>query len=44
MKEKLIKIFGLRFIKSTKWNDVYQNDTHVFIWNRATSIWKIKPQ
>ncbi len=45
MKEKLIQTFGLKFIKATKWNDIYTNEeeTYVFIFNRATNIWKIKP-
>lgn len=44
MKEKLIKLFGLKFISSTTWNDIYYSDTHVFIFNRTTKWIKIKPR
>lgn len=44
MKEKLIEYFKLEFVQRTKWNEIYQNDMHVFIFNRATSEVKIKPR
>lgn len=44
MKEKLVKQFNLRFMYSTKWNDIYESDTHVFIFNRSTKWTKIKPK
>jgi hypothetical protein len=44
MKEKLIKIFNLKFVTKTKWNEIYYSDAHVFIFNIATKTWKIKPR
>lgn len=44
MKEKLVKQFNLRFLRKTNWNEIYENDTHVFIFNVTTKIVKIKPR
>ncbi len=44
MKEKLIKLFDLKFIESRKWNDIWYSDTHVFIFNRTTKECRIKPR
>ena len=44
MQEKLIKVFKLRFVENTKWNVVYENDTHIFIFNRISKEFKIKPK
>lgn len=44
MREKLIKYFNLRYITTTKWNDIYYSETHVFIFNKTTNTWKIKPR
>lgn len=40
----MIKIFDLKFVQSTKHNEIYYSDTHVWIWNIATKTWKIKPR
>lgn len=44
MQEKLIEVFSLRLVENTKWNVVYENDTHIFIFNRPSKITKIKPK
>ena len=44
MKQKMIELFDLRFVEATKWNDVYENDTHIFIFNRTTKVVKAKPK
>lgn len=44
MKEELIKIFDLQFIKATEWNDIFYSEHHVFIFNRSTKNIKIKPR
>ena len=44
MKHKMINVFDLKFLKKTKWNEIYENDTHVFIFNTAVKEWKIKPR
>lgn len=44
MKELLIKTLGMWFVEETKYNLIYMNQTHVLIWNRTTSIAKIKPR
>lgn len=44
MKEKLIEIFNLKYVAATKWNEIYQSNTHIFVFNRATKECKIKPK
>ncbi len=44
MKEKMIELFNLRYVEATKWNDIYENDTHIFIFNSTTKVAKIKPK
>lgn len=44
MKEQIIELFNLRYVETTKWNDIYENTTHVFIFNRVTKETKIKPK
>ena len=44
MKEQMIELFNLRYVETTKWNDIYENTTHVFIFNRVTKEIKIKPK
>lgn len=44
MREELINIFKLKFIKATEWNDIYYSQHHVFIFNRSTKYVKIKPR
>lgn len=42
MKDNLISMFQLVFIEETKWNTIYENETHVFIFNKFTQEIKIK--
>ncbi len=42
MKDNLISMFQLVFIEETKWNAIYENETHVFIFNKFTQEIKIK--
>lgn len=44
MKEKMIEVFELKFVKKTNWNEIYYNDTHVYIFNFPTKTCKIKPR
>lgn len=44
MKTRLIDVFKLRFLRETKWNELYENDTHIFIFNTTTKECKIKPK
>jgi len=44
MKEELIRLFNLRFIKKTEWNEIYYSQHHVFIFNVSTKHIKIKPR
>ena len=44
MKEKLIRMLEMRFIERTKYNEIFESDTHVFIYNVVTGIIKIKPK
>lgn len=42
MKDRLIGMFQLTFTEETKWNTIYENETHVFIFNKFTQEIKIK--
>ena len=44
MKEELQKMFNLKFVKTTEWNEIYYSEHHVFIFNRFTKCIKIKPK
>lgn len=44
MKDKLIKQYDLKHTATTKWNDVYESDEYILIFNRVTGIIKIKPK
>ncbi len=44
MKEKLVKLLNLRYMHSTKWNDLYEDDNHIYIFNRTAKWVKIKPK
>ncbi|GEM_PF-1680236 len=43
LKNELIKKYGMRFLRSTKWNEIYRSDDFVLIWNRDTNLIKLKP-
>lgn len=43
LKNELIKKYGMRFLRSTKWNEIYHSDDFVLIWNRDTNLIKLKP-
>lgn len=40
----MIDTFNLKFLEKTKWNEIYENNTHVFIFNTEVRTWKIKPR
>ena len=40
----MIEMFDLKFLQKTKWNEIYENDTHTFIFNIEVKTWKIKPR
>ena len=44
MKHELIETYHMTFVSETKWNEVYENDEYVLIWNRLTKIIKLKPK
>lgn len=44
MKNTLIKLLNTQFTERTKHNEIYQNETHVLIFNVVTGIIKIKPK
>ena len=43
LKNELIKKYDMRFLRSTKWNEIYNSDDFVLIWNRDTNLIKLKP-
>ena len=42
MKDKLIKQYDLKHTASTKWNEVYESDEYIMIFNRVTGDFKVK--
>ena len=34
----------MKFVSETKWNEVYESDGYILIWNRLTKLIKIKPK
>lgn len=44
MKNTLIKLLDMQFTKRTKHNEIFESDTHIFIYNVVTGIIKIKPK
>lgn len=44
MKDLLIELLNMRFVERTKHNEIWENLTHILIWNPVTSIAKIKPK
>lgn len=44
LKNELIQKYGMRFLRSTKWNEIYHSDDFVLIWNRDANLIKLKPK
>lgn len=44
MKELLKKHFDFKLVKITKWNEIFETKTHIFIFNRVTKEVKIRPK
>lgn len=44
MKHKLIELYKMKFVSATKWNEIYENDGYILIWNRMSELIKIKPK
>ena len=44
MKHELIGRYNMTFVSETKWNEVYESDEYIMIWNRLTKLIKIKPK
>lgn len=44
MKYELIERYNMKFVSETKWNEVYESDEYILIWNRLTKLIKIKPK
>lgn len=44
MKHELIGRYNMKFVSETKWNEVYESDEYIMIWNRLTKLIKIKPK
>lgn len=42
MKDKLIEIFQFKFISKTKWNEVWESEYFIMIYNSVTKLIKIK--
>jgi hypothetical protein len=42
MREKIIKLLDLHFSHETKWNEVYENQDYVLIYNRVTRECKVR--
>jgi hypothetical protein len=42
MKNTLIKLLDMQFTKRTKWNEVYESDEYIMIFNRVTGDFKVK--
>lgn len=42
MKDNLVKQYDLKYKTSTKWNDVYESEKYILIFNRVTGDFKVK--
>lgn len=42
MREKIIRLLDLNFSHETKWNEVYENQDYVLIYNRVTRECKVR--
>ena len=43
IKNYLIEKYDMRFLRSTKWNEIYRSPDMVLIYNRDTGLIKLKP-
>jgi hypothetical protein len=44
IKQELIDKYGMRFLRSTRHNEIFDGAYCVLIWNRETKLIKIKPK
>jgi len=44
LKEAMIEKLALRHLEETKYNDIWENRNHVFIFHKVTGQMKIKPK
>jgi len=44
IKQELIDKYGMRFLRSTKHNEIFDSADCVLIWNRETKLIKVKPK
>lgn len=42
MKLKLIQEYGMTLVAETKWNEVWESEEYVMVWNRVSKVIKIK--
>ena len=42
LKENIVEKLNLTFVGSTKYNDIYENRSHVFIFHKLTGQLKVK--
>lgn len=42
MKLKLIQNYGMKLVAETKWNEVWECEEYVMVWNRVSKVIKIK--
>ena len=42
LKENIVEKLNLTFVESTKYNDIYENRNHVFIFHKLTGQLKVK--
>ena len=42
LKQEFIERFGMRFLRSTKYNEIWKGDDTVMIWSRLDGSIKIK--
>jgi hypothetical protein len=42
MRDRIIKLLDLHFSHETKWNEVYENQDYVLIYNRVTRECKVR--
>lgn len=44
MRDELVRAFNLQHVRTTRWNEVWYSDTHVFIINASNDRITIKPR
>lgn len=42
MRDRIIRLLDLNFSHETKWNEVYENQDYVLIYNRVTRECKVR--